>query len=181
MKIRTKVKDMRKAEGNKSILMYLAAGLLVIIISGLIVGGIYARYAATGGGNAESARVAKVKVEFTGQTSEPLDMNFKPTGDTAPASVDVYYKFKVNNASEVAMSYSLILELPDTLADIVPSIGSSTKAQTGNTYTFTDTAWVLAPGGVTDELTLTLTGTAANMTTGTYENIKFYVDAVQID
>lgn len=112
--------------------------LCMVAFSTSMLAGLYARYASkTSGGDA--ARVARFRVE----ADWPADV----TVDASQSETEGKYLFTVDNKSEVAISYDLVITF-DTLpayVDVVMEGGSVVGEWVGNTVTFPLVA-VLDPG-----------------------------------
>lgn len=112
--------------------------LCMVAFSTSMLAGLYARYASkTNGG--DIARVARFRVE--------ADWSADVTVDASQSKTEGEYLFTVDNQSEVAVSYDLVITF-DTLppyVDVVMEGGAVTGDWDGNTVTFPGVA-VLAPG-----------------------------------
>ncbi len=129
-----------------------ALGCLTLM-SAYLLSGVYAKFSATAFGE-DSARVAKwdVSIEFTGEKSDFALVN-KDGQKTAE------YTFAVTSKSEVALSYDVIITLPEALPDTVTfkiEDATLTKSDADRVYTFTNVGSFAADGG-TNSHTLEIT------------------------
>ena len=115
--------------GKRVLAALLVCTMLLTMISVHMTSGLYARYIATSTGS-DSARVAKFDVDCT---------------LTAVDGVEGQYYLSVANQSEVAVRYSIHVELDNHMN---VTIGNETKTpDTDNTsVTFTSDEWTLLPG-----------------------------------
>ena len=85
-------------------LMFLAGTLFcLVLITTSMMGGLFARYAATGAGS-DSARVAGFDVDVTGPAD--VDIEYAVNNDTG------IYTIIIDNKSEVAVAYSIRVNVP---------------------------------------------------------------------
>ena len=119
--------------------------LCMVAFSTSMLAGLYARYASkTSGGDA--ARVARFRVEAK-WSPDGTDWSPDVTVDASESETEGKYLFTVDNQSEVAISYDLVITF-DTLpayVDVVMEGGSIVGEWVGNTVTFPLVA-VLDPG-----------------------------------
>lgn len=119
--------------------------LMLTMISIHLTSGLYARYTATATAS-DSARVAKFDVE----------------GTLTATATNGEYTLTVDNKSEVAVKYKVIVTfgeaLPgtDTLAITLSGAGSSALDTAKKIYTFTSDDWTLPPGATGTPHTLTI-------------------------
>ena len=108
--------------------------LLVTLLSARLTGGLYARYTSTGYAS-DSARVARFEVTNTVEPVMDEENNIQPG----------QYTVTVGNASEVAVEYSIQVELDSHLS--VTLNGETKRPAAGeSSVTFTNESWKLAPG-----------------------------------
>ena len=168
-------------KGEKKLNIPACAALILLtltLITTHMTCGLYAKYT-TSATASDSARVAKFDVQCS-------------VSDDPVSSGEGAYLVQVQNLSEVAVTYSIIVEHS---APMSVTINGETKGPAANgttTVTFSDPDWVLAPGeshegnqGV--RMTLSLTGWEGltNGLSGIADNVevgfKVYVKAVQLD
>lgn len=146
---------------------------LLTMITTHITTGLYARYTTSTSGS-DSARVAKFDVDCMVVRVENTDE----------------YTLTVINGSEVAVNYSIVVEMDSHLSVTIDNV--TKKIENDETsVTFENDNWILAPGTQTDPLTLTfavtdwsgLTDPATNYGNEETVNLGFTVKiiAVQID
>lgn len=115
---------------------------LLTMISIHMTSGLYARYISTAG-SGDSARVAKFQVESSIEQAKDSDGN----------DIANQFVLTVTNDSEVAVRYSIEIV---TDAPLKATIGETELTVTDGKMTFTDAAWVLAPGAGSVEHTIEL-------------------------
>lgn len=116
--------------------------LLLTMISIHMTSGLYARYTSTASSD-DSARAAKFHVASTLEQAKDSDGN----------DVNGQFVLTVTNHSEVAVRYRIEIV---TDAPLKATIGETELTATDGKMTFTDGAWVLAPGAESVEHTLEL-------------------------
>lgn len=127
------------SERKMNIPMCLAFILLCLTLMSIhLTSGLYARYTTTSTGS-DSARVAKFDVGCTVQ----------PVMDENNETVEGRFTLTVTNNSEVAVKYSIEVELPASLSVAVGDSEAKNAADGKPSVTFTDANWILAPNAET--------------------------------
>lgn len=125
----------RKVQNPAALIVRTAMVLLcLVMVSTCLMGGLLAKYSATGQGDDE-ARVAKFEVHVKGVTTENIYC-------TAEKYSDGVYTIAVKNSSEVAVRYTLAVTMSGDAAD-------------GVTASFDADAGTLAPNTSSSDHTLT--------------------------
>lgn len=169
-----------KTLGEK--LMFLAGVMFcLVLITTSMMGGLFARYAATGTGR-DSARVAGFNVDVTGP--DEVDIQYAVDQDTGT------YQLEIVNNSEVAVSYDIEVDVAKADADFdiqVALQGNKRDTQNGTRLDF-GTVGSLAPNSKgTCDLVFSVLDWAeftaqSNGSTRTAElDFTVHIDVVQID
>lgn len=117
--------------------------LCLTLISVHLTSGLYAKYTATATGSG-SARVAKFEVDCTVEQATDEDGN----------AIEGQFTLTVENHSEVAIKYSVNVNYTAPMSVSIDN-GESKSPETGeSSVTFTDEAWILAPGETTSSHSL---------------------------
>lgn len=125
----------RKGQNPTTLIVRTAMVLLcLVLVSTCWMGGLLAKYSTTGSGGDE-ARVAKFEVHTNGVKTEDISC-------TAEKNSDGVYTITVNNASEVAVRYTLAVSM---FGDAADGVAASFNADAGT----------LAPNAASSEHTLT--------------------------
>lgn len=99
-----------------SLMIRIAAVLLcLVMISFHLMGSMFARYTTSGNGS-DDARVAKFDVEITGTATENVKITYAVTEGGV-------YTIEVENQSEVAVKYDIIVKIDTPWPHITPALG----------------------------------------------------------
>lgn len=128
--------------------------LLLTMITTHITSGLFARYTTQGSGS-DSARVAEFDV------SSLL---------TAYANENGKFKLTVTSNSEVAVQYKIVVEFDAPMSVALDGGEPRTRPEQKKSVTFTNDAWVFAPGSASSEHTLQFAMTDWSYITGTVTN-----------
>ena len=140
----------RSPKNPGSFLMGLAAVLFCLVaVSTYLMGGLYARYA-TQGQSADSARVAKFDISM--DKPEDIQIEYRVTpGDAAD------YILTFHNKSEVAVSYSIKVDVKKADFDIKISLGGFDLNTSANaTLDFGEVGQIPAGTDQTENLTFSV-------------------------
>ena len=114
---------MRKLNKNTPIAFYVGLVLLcATLISFSLTGGLFARYT-TSASASDSARVARFDVTFLDVTENAMVLN-----SYDPTKLSASTEFTISSNSEVAISYGVIIELPQSLPEYVTITVDGTTA-----------------------------------------------------
>jgi cytoskeletal protein RodZ len=168
--------------------MYLAILLLAaVLITTHMTGGIAARFLSVSSAS-DSARVAKfdVSCQKTVQADLDIELNFLD-----PAKSQDAFQFTTVSASEVAMTYDVVIQLPETLATWVSNewitvvLDEDKKATVtdGDTLTFQGGTFNAEGGEKTHTLTFTASSSEMPASQETPVDLKavLRIHAVQVD
>lgn len=136
---------------NGSTLLRLAFVLLMLVIlSVYMMGGLLAKYNATGSG-ADDARVAKFHVVAQGIDPNAVTVSAKLNEDTGT------YSFKVENHAEVAVKYDVLLSYATHLPGVSAKLDGKEITWIGTSNLGFPNAGTLAPGATSGEHKLVFT------------------------
>lgn len=169
-------KYLHQSKPKVNIPVRIAAVLFCLtLFSTYLVGGLFARYTASGQ-SGDEARVAKFSIEGSGTLSQSIVQDFKP-GDSEELT------FTITNNSEVAVEYTVTAAIETKNLPLSMSMKKGDATVAGATHTETQ-----LPGSHTNTYTLHIEWNkdAANakdpdMYMGRVDYISIKVTAVQID
>lgn len=179
MNILNRPQHMKKSRKRLPVSAYLGYLLICTLV---LTGVSFAKFATTAGGS-DSARVAAFVVEATGKEKDTLTIDCGAGSTTATYTLTVKNNNASEKVSEVAISYDVVLALPEDLPNgLTVTLDGNTGTVSEKKITFANVGTFAAGTSASKTHKLTVTANPNVVTNDiTLDNISVNVIAEQID